>query len=738
MKLFIDDIKKETWLADKVQQRLPALMSLKRPNYFLFTYNLVETESGINIIGYRSLFEINDLVYRNLNAEHIAWFQEPFDTSSYLFYSLLMYCMDTDEEKEKLKNLFMKYRSMDMENNKKNLKQVLKGSFEIKSQISFSDAMYKVFGFNKEPVPGLVMVYDLIDQYTKRNYGKSIYGNYLFKIVRAVKNPNQGLLPEYPNTTMRYLIVGEKALPTDPALERAKALWREGNKPYEIYLETGWFFNQQDFKWRKRISDESFAINQDTVVTDNNGTYYLPEGLNYNQYKDIVKKVTSGDISIGRAIANGYDGKIGGYIKFEEAFKLYPKLKDLHSIMALQFKSLSSGFYDYHFSDDEPQSLFLINNTNDTLEERVKYIALHEMQHYVQNVEDFGTGGNQYLASLIDAVGGSSVKEFFISLSAFQKRFREVATLIPLNKYENLIRELRGVKYQNYKVRYNVNMVDVSNYVNQLLSALTKYTQSIELIGVSSGNIGFYFVTMYSMIPETNPVFDKFLNEFVGEQYVDFFKESLEANKTALKRDKEYMAKGFTLRDLYILNFQTYEALMGEIEARYTQQGTKIPQELQDYFALYTTEDPDKKKIAVINNTIFDEFKSEAGIETTSDQKYIIHLPNNSFNTINVLHETGHILYDFENMYVNADENVLEKMVADGYDNIQEYFCACFVDYIHRKNIEPGLTKDLTNERQIKDLKHFDNLFDGMLFTPSEIDENGLILRLGFVNKILE
>ena len=111
------------------------------------------------------------------------------------------------------------------------------------------------------------------------------------------------------------------------------------------------------------------------------------------------------------------------------------------------------------------------------------------------------------------------------------------------------------------------------------------------------------------------------------------------------------------------------------VEARYSQQGTKIPKQLQDYFALYTSEAPDKNKIAVINNTIFDEFKSEAGIETTSEQKYIIHLPNTSFNSINLLHETGHILYDFENLYVNADSKALESMIEAGYENLQEYFC---------------------------------------------------------------
>lgn len=736
MKIFIDDIKKEKWLVEKLERTLPALLNLKRPNYFLFTYNLKESESSIEVVSYRELVQITELVYRNLNAEHVAWIQEPFDSSSYLFYSLLMYCMDTEEDKEKLINLFMKYRSIDMENNKKNLKQVLKGSFDINSKIAFSDALYKIFSFNKEPVPGLVMVYDLIDQYTKRSYGKTIYGQYLFRIVRAVKNPNQGLLPEYPNTTMRYLIVGEKALPTDPALEYAKKLYREGNKPYEVFLETGWYFNDEDFKWRKRISDASFFINQDAITTDNNGTYFLPKGLNFNEYSTILVNLSKGNIDFGRAVAEGYDGKIGDYISFEEAFKLYPELKKVYSVMATQFKPFSNNYYDYHYDDSVPENLILTNNTKDTLEERVKYIALHEIQHYIQRIEDFGTGGNQMLATLIDAVGGGSVKEFFISLNVFQKRFRDVCTLIPIEKYTELIQKLRGVRYQNYEMRYQVRMIQVSNYVNQLLDGLNKYTQSIQLVGISSGTIGYYLLTMYSMVPETNAIIDKFLSEHIGDEYIDFFKESLKKNRAALEKDKSLIAKGFTLRDLYILNFQTYEALMGEIEARYTQQGTKIPEQLQDYFELFTTEKPDAKRISVINNTIFDSYKAEAGIETTTEQKYIIHLPNTSFNTINLLHETGHILYDFENMYVNADENVLEKMVEHDFDSPEEYFCGCFVDYIHRKNIEPNLTKDLDANRDVRNLTHFDNLFETMFFKPSEIDENGLILRLGFVNKI--
>jgi hypothetical protein len=742
MKIFLDDLKKESWLVQKLQNTPNGwgkdLLNLKKPNYFIFSYNLVEAESQITLVSWQTLVQITELVYRGLKGEHLAWMQEPFDSNNYLFFSLLMFAMDTEEDKQKLVDLFISYKAKDIEENKRNLKQNLKGSFDINSRISFSDALYKIFGYNTKPVQGLIMVYDLIENYVQNTYDKSLYDNYLFRIVKAVKNPNQGLLPEYPDSSMRYLIVGEKALKNDPALEFAKKLFREGNAPYEIYLETGWYFNKEDFKWRKRISDDTFHIT-DAVTTSDKGTFYLPKGLTFEEYSKMIKDFSEGNSDIGRLIGQGYKGKLGDYISFEEAFKLYPELKNLYSLFAINFEKIRQNYYTYHFNDSIPKSLNLINNRkNQTWEEKVKYIALHEIQHYVQDFEDFGSGGNQYLANLIDGVGGESVKEFVISLSVLQKRFRDVASLISIEKYRKLIIDLKNITYKNFELRYQDRLIQVKDYYNSLLETIENITQSIEVVNNSANTFSINLVVIYSMVEETNNTIRQFVEENIGGEYLEIFAEALKKNREALNKENKLREKGFTLKDLYILNFVTYESLMGEIEARYTQQTTKIPKGLEDYFGLYTSEKPDAKRISVINNTIFDQFKSEAALETTADKRYIIHLPSSINNSINLLHETAHILYDFMRESVDADENSFLKMIEHGYDSLEEYFCYCFVDYVHRKNLDAGLQEDLSRERQIKNLDTFDNLFESCFYTKKEIDENGLILRFGFLNKLID
>jgi hypothetical protein len=252
MKIFLDDIKKIQWLSDAIDPTYGGaswgrdFLNLQKGFYFVFDYNLDESDSNIIITNSRRLFEINEGIYRSMTAQHIGYMKEPFDTSNYLFYSVLKNACKSDEQKEKLTNLFIGYKAQDIAENKRNLKESIKGVQEVNSSISFSTALNNIFSINKAPIHGLCMVYDLLDQYTRNNHGKSIYGEYLTKIVKAVKNPNGGLLPELADSTMRYMIIGEKAAKGDTELEKAKVLLRSGNDNYGIYLETGWFFNKYD------------------------------------------------------------------------------------------------------------------------------------------------------------------------------------------------------------------------------------------------------------------------------------------------------------------------------------------------------------------------------------------------------------------------------------------------------------------------------------------------------------
>jgi hypothetical protein len=662
--------------------------------------------------------------------------KEPFDTSNYLFYSIIKEACKTDEQKEKLTNLFIGYKAKDISENKRNLKQSIKGVQEVNSSISFSTALNNIFSINKAPVNGLCMVYDLIDQYTRNNHGKSIYGEYLTKIVKSVKNPNGGLLPELADSTMRYMIIGEKAAKGDTELEKAKVLLRSGNDNYGIYLETGWFFNKYDSKWRKKISDESFFFDLNKLTASGDAFYYLSENFKLDEFQKLVSELAGGGGNLGKAIANGYDGRVGNYVSYDEIYKYYPQVKDLYSVFGLNL--LQDNRYSFYFSPNVPNSLVLISGKKNNYDlEKIKYVALHEIQHYIQKIEGFGSGGNASLASLVDAVGGSAVKSFFISLSAFQKRFAEVASLIPIIEYKQLHIKLEKLTFKDYKVRYQNQFINVSQYYKQIVASLGKYVENEKVVSENTDSISYYILTIFSMIEETNFIIGDFVSKNVGEEYISFFKQALAQNKKTVENDVRLTNLGWSPYDLYILNFQTYESLMGEVESRFTQQTTKIPQELKDYFQFYTSETVDSSRVAVINNSIVEDDGKyfEAGIETF-ENKYIIHLPERFSNSVNLLHETGHIIYDFvkDEVLINPDFAINGLVV--GYENLEEYFCDSFVDYINRKDIDPMLTNDIGEE--FKDFKDFDDIFDKFLYSKSEIDIVGLTIRLDFVMKILE
>ena len=758
MKIFLDDIKKLQWLSDAIDPTYGGpgwgrdFLNLKKGFYFVFDYNLQESNSTINITNSRSLFEINDSIYRSMTAEHIGYMKEPFDSSNYLFYSILKSVCKTKELEDKLTNLFIGYKSQDLIQLKNNLRVSIKGNQGINSSISFSTALNNVFSINKKPVHGLCMVYDLIDAYAKRTHGKTIYGEMLTNIVKAVKNPNGGLMPELAGSTMRYMIIGQKAAGNDPDLKKAKELYRSGNDAYSIYVETGWFLNKFDNKWRKKVSDDSFEFKLSELANDGNKIYVLPEGFPESNIRGIAQGLAVGNLTMAKVIAGttgetspntpSYNVRLGDYISFNEVFGYYPDLKNIFSFFALNI--FPQKEYAFYFSPEIPYSLVLISGEQNKYDlDKIKYVALHEMQHYIQTIEGFGSGGNDTLANLVSAVGGSAVRNFFISLSAFQKKFSEIANIIPIEEYNRLLKDLKdNNQFKNYQIRYKDELVNVTAYYNGLLIQLQRFISDPKTISENAYSIAYYILTIYSMVEEVSQYIESFVSKNIGEAYIDFFKQSLQQNKKTVERDMQLSKKGWTPRDLYILNFQTYECLIGEVESRFTQQTTHIPKDLKNYFQFYTSETIDPSKVNVISNAlILDEGKKvNAGIETL-DEKYIIHLPDEYSNSFALLHETGHILYDLASEQVLANIESITSAVSKGYESVEEYFCDSFADYVYRKNFDPLLTKDMRESLEDMDIENFDEfdeIFNSMLFSETSVDESGIIKRLNFVMKILE
>jgi hypothetical protein len=754
MNIYIDDIKNNDFLVKVLQEQSwgNAFLNLKKSQKFVLYYDLREKNSSYIVFGFDILYEINDLVYRKksqVQAANVSWFQEPFATDTYFLYSFLrtaiidsnQYATEVDENLKKLDNLFIGYKEKDFIDSKSRIKIKSTALQEVNSHISFSTAVNNIFQYNKKPIEGIKIVYDLLNQYTEYKYNRSIYGSILSHFAKAVRNPNGGLLPETVGT-MRYMIIGEKVAKNDENLKRAKFLLRSLNSVKDIFYETGWYFSKLDGKWRKYVSDQFFRFKADAMTQVGMDFGVVPPYMNSDlmRLKQIAIEVGNNEKSILDLVKDGYGVKISDYIEFPEIFELYPDLKNVYSFFYISpdFSQPQQRIHTCYFNDEAPKCLVLISYRNYM---DIGYVALHEMQHYIQNYEGFANGGNLHLADLISAVGGGAVREFLISLDTLKNEFKKLANLIPVTEYENLIVKLRNTRYQSYQVRYQTQFIGVENYVNSYIDQLTKLTSSPESINYFATTIITYLVEMYALVQETNGDIKTFVDKYIGVGYMKIFDEALHRNKQSVAKEQGMVQKGWNGYDLYTLSFETYKALGGELEARFTQQTTEVPTELRGYLDFLTSELVEPDKVTVISDEILVNRKDIAGgVELTDENKYIIHLFNNIDDSVVLLHETGHIIYDLCLKNPELIDNVIDgQMDAEkyGFEDTEEFFCEAFVDFVHRTDIESNLTLDMSGIRQIKNITSFDDIFMYILFKEKiKIDEEKLKSMLEFVKQL--
>ncbi|ARR00424.1 LPD23 domain-containing protein [Campylobacter porcelli] len=162
-------------------------------------------------------------------------------------------------------------------------------------------------------------------------------------------------LGKTPKDNYNYIFGGENAIGANKAkLKTAQEMAKNGADESQIWAKTGWYKDIDD-KWK-------FEIN--------------PQGGKL----DIAKlKVPSMYL-------------LNDILKDDELFKAYPELKDLPILQTnsryeanAEFHSYGNGNYAIFFDYD-----YLQNATND----EIRSTLYHEIQHAIQRIEGFGTGGN--------------------------------------------------------------------------------------------------------------------------------------------------------------------------------------------------------------------------------------------------------------------------------------------------------------------------------------------------------
>jgi hypothetical protein len=752
MKLYKADIEKYFGDFIKMESDFYKALDLKPNENAVFFYTINEKEFPfMGNIKIEKKFTINELIYRQrakFGMEHISILKEPFDTKNLFFYYYIQFLgwiktyEDPNSTKQKIlankneiDNVFLKFKANEL-NEIKKIELNSQISFDIFKRSSLENAL-SYYILNRELINPLLNITDIVANSYNSVFDREFYGGALQKIVRGMKLPDGKLMPEY-GGSMRYIIVGEKSEYVKAegfdSLAEAKVLKRERYSDEDILLKTGWYLNPYDNLWRKSISDDDFHISQKFITSSDKGDIFEGSTKEINHaLEDFFKDKTT----INNLLFLGYDNNLEQLIHHPKLFMYYPSLKNLPIIYGL-FNA--KGNPDYYFSPENPNYIYFKGFK--FIEEKYTQstILLHEIQHAIQNIEGYATGGNQNLAFLIQSVGGNSVRKYYDGVSAIKKYFCE-KILYDFNSIKSGFYELK--EYIKQSIDNQINTVNEEVFIE--LSRIFLYLGEIEryFINQETAKSNCISINMAFLIAASHYPIDisNFYNKF-GIDAASTIDLGFKNRQDSIKKMSILKSQGWTDRDIKELQRNYYLFLLGETESRYVQHSSVLIKDLQNYFTPYTSEYVPKEYLTIYYDFPIEERKLSAkGALETKDDKYIIHLFQ-SAKGVEYLHELGHIVFDICNAYFTDMEikslNVfasLQDDVRKDFETHEEFFCFCFINYIVRKNFEPSINE--INPYLVKfQYDYFDDNFNQIFNLTKNPNYKQLKKALAFVKEL--
>ena len=269
---------------------------------------------------------------------------------------------------------------------------------------------------------------------------------------------------------LKFIIAGESALTANKLKLSAAQRGVAFNKDSESVLKnTGWYMGK-DGKWRFFIPDIDMVFERDKYLSDTH-------------------------------IGKSSPSLIGNYVKHDKLFAAYPELKNI----TLRFEQRSkSNHGKYNASSNE----IVLNELLLKDEDKLKTTLIHELQHAVQYIEGFATGGNKQIG-LVYALNRAYEKvgnlETFKNLPSKEEKYKYLVDVakkefnaigyndLRSNAYRAIYGEVEA-REAGRKRNFDENMLKISspdNYGNviDLNTETDKFIENFQRMGYTEEEI---------------------------------------------------------------------------------------------------------------------------------------------------------------------------------------------------------------------------------------------------------
>lgn len=192
-----------------------------------------------------------------------------------------------------------------------------------------------------------------------------------------------------------FAIAGPSAAFADgAALGRAKALAQGNAKPAVIWKETGWY-QGEDGQWRFEIDDSGARL---ITRNDGLGAKLLGKALGRQERNDdwYIQR----DEEDGSVYQQDFEGDLGRVLRHPKLYEQYPALRNLPVKIGI------GAYYEGSSSGIEEGFITVHAGRPD----EVVPILLHEIQHWIQDVESFEGGGSPQMIEMRNEIAAYDLR----------------------------------------------------------------------------------------------------------------------------------------------------------------------------------------------------------------------------------------------------------------------------------------------------------------------------------------